>query len=534
VSGSVRLQLRFKPTFDFARLESRLSLVPGRGVVASAGQQLLTLACPDLTLEINPAGEVVGRFQLRAGQRVWLVLTSSADPAEARRALDPPDCEAALRHTLDYWERWSAHCRYEGPYRDEVLRSALALKLLTYEPTGAIVAAPTTSLPEELGGERNWDYRYTWLRDSSLTLYALMTLGYREEADDFFHWLESISAARHKEIPRVLYSVDGHTDIHERTLDHLDGYAGSRPVRVGNAAVGQRQLDIFGEVLTTAYLYQRDGEPEASAAASRGPDPLTPRRWALLRKMVERAAEHWTEPGHGIWEVRQGVDDFVYGKLMCWAALDRGLRLAEEHSLDAPRSAWHQTRNEIRRAILERGFNEEIGAFTQTFGGDTLDASALAIHRVGFLPPTDWRVQSTMERIRSELSHDGLIYRYRAPDGLSGGEGTFVLCTFWMVDALALSDRLEEAHDLFERVLGHANDLGLLAEEIDPKTGLLLGNFPQGFSHLALIGSAVNLAKAAKHGPERRAETEADRAPRASQAASEGRSARPGFRKPLP
>ena len=288
-------------------------------------------------------------------------------------------------------------------------------------------------------------------------------------------------------------------------LDHLEGYRGSRPVRIGNAAADQRQLDIYGEVVRAAALYYR---PEGDA-----PPPST-EAWDLLRDLVERAAEHWDESGSGIWEVRGGAQPFLYGKLMCWAALDAGLRLARKHGLAAPLNRWRDTREEIRRAILERGYDTQLGAFTQAFGSSTLDASALVIPRVGFLPPTDPRVRSTVDQIRRHLTKDGLVYRYRTQDGLAGGEGTFTLCTFWLVDALALGGRLDEAHELFERAVGFANDLGLLAEQIDPETREQLGNFPQGFSHMALIGAAVNLAKAARHGPEHQAENESERAGR--------------------
>ena len=338
---------------------------------------------------------------------------------------------------------------------------------------------------------------------------------------DFFHWLTRTQRADPTGVLRTLYTVDGGADLREVELRGLQGYRCSTPVRVGNAAAGQRQLDIHGDVLTAAYLHFQAAEP-GSPARREGPSPET---WALLRRLVDQAAEHWREPDNGIWEVRGGRQEFLHSRLMCWAALDRGIRIAREYSLPAPLGTWERARAAIRKAILERGYNAQSGAFTQAFGSPALDASALAVPLVGFLPPTDPRVVSTVERVRADLSRRGLIHRYHTPDGLPGGEGAFALCNFWLVDALALGGRLDEAHDLFERVVSYANDVGLMSEEIDPVTGELLGNFPQGFTHLALIRAAVNLAKAARHGPEERPETEAERALKARRAAAVGYSA---------
>jgi GH15 family glucan-1,4-alpha-glucosidase len=378
-------------------------------------------------------------------------------------------------------------------------------------------------LPESVGGGRNWDYRFTWLRDASLILYALLTIGYGDEAADFAHWLEQTVGSDPTRKPQIMYGIDGRHQLPEEILEQLEGYRGSRPVRVGNAAAEQRQLDIFGEVLRAAALHYRRGSEaphEGQAAGGGGGQPPADEAWTVLRDLVQRAADHWNDKGNGIWEVRGGAQSFLYGKLMCWAALESGLCLAQEFQLDAPRERWEKTREEIRSAILRDGYNSDMGAFTQAFGSSAVDATALVIPRIGFLPPSDPRVQSTINVIRKGLSHNGLVYRYRTQDGLAGGEGTFTLCSFWLADALALGGRLDEATALFEHAVGYANDLGLLAEEIDPDTGEQLGNFPQGFSHLALIGAAVNLAKAAAHGSEEQPETESDRAPRASRAAS--------------
>ncbi len=521
VRGEVEIELAFKPTFRYARGRTRLRVADGGGAIAQAGGEYLALACGEMTLECDAAGVCRGRLRLRKGQRRWVTLTYAQDPDRAREALAPVSGSEQLHRTVRYWHRWARRGSYRGPYRSHVVRSTLVLKLLTYEASGAIVAAPTTSLPEQVGGVRNWDYRYTWLRDASLMLYALMTIGHDDEANDFFAWLSQASGASASAL-QIMYGIDGRRRLPERTLGHLEGYRGSRPVRVGNAAADQRQLDIFGEVLRAAYVFYHADEATGATA----PAPPTAAVWRLLRRLVEQAARRWKEPDNGIWEVRGGPRQFLYSKLMCWAALDRGVRLAEERHLSAPLDEWRRTRDAIHDWILERGYNQERQVFTQAEGSTALDASALAIPRVGFLPATDPRVRSTVQRIQQELTRDGLVYRHRTDDGLPGGEATFVLGSFWLVDALALGGQIEAAHDLFERVVGYANDVGLLAEEIDPSTHCLLGNFPQGFSHMTLITSAVNLAKAAKHGPEERSQNEAERAGPARRAAAEEHSRR--------
>jgi GH15 family glucan-1,4-alpha-glucosidase len=403
LQGEVDLTLEFKPTFDYARAQTRLEPRPGAGAVAQAGGRYVTLACPGVHLEAGERG-LFGRLRLRPGEQCWVVLTHAEDPDRAEEALRPVRCEEQLARTLRYWEAWADQCTYNGPYRDLVLRSALVLKLLSYEPSGAIVAAPTTSLPENIGGERNWDYRYAWLRDSSLILYALLTIGYGDEAADFTHWLEQTVGSDPTRKPQIMYGIDGRRQLPEEILDHLDGYRGSRPVRIGNAAAEQRQLDIFGEVLRAAALHYRRGSeaPHEGQPAKRARQQApSGEAWNLLRELVDRAAEHWDEVGSGIWEVRGGPQPFLYGKLMCWAALDSGLRLARDYGLDAPVDRWEYTRDQIRRAVLERGYDRQLGAFTQAFGSSTLDASALVIPRIGFLPPTDARVRSTVDQIRS-------------------------------------------------------------------------------------------------------------------------------------
>jgi alpha,alpha-trehalase len=526
LAGEVDLEFGFKPTFDYARGPAGLSLVDG-GALAQGGESQLVLAAPGWPLEVSEDGTVRGRIHLRSGDRRWLALTDAAPGADASLRLPPDECAAQLQATLDFWQEWSAGCTYRGPYRREVVRSVLALKLLTYEPSGAVIAAPSASLPEDIGGVRNWDYRYTWLRDSALILYSLMTVGYQGEATDFLEWLCRTESSDPHPDRQIMYSITGERDLQEIELGHLRGYCGSQPVRIGNGAARQNQLDIYGDVLTAAYLHFR-GAPGApiSTVATPQERPMDPDTWAILRPLVEQAARRWQEPDNGIWEVRGGPQQFLYSRLMCWAAVDRGVRLAEHYGLPAPLDEWRQTRTAIHDAILTEGYNAGCGAFTQAFGSNVLDASALYIPLVGLLPPTDQRVQSTVERIRNDLTRDGLVYRYRAGDGLPGGEGTFSLCSLWLVDNLALGGRLDEAHDLFERILSFANDVGLLSEEIAPSTGQMLGNFPQGFTHMAVIGAAVNLAKAARHGPEAEPENEAERAHRARPAAEQGHTAR--------
>jgi GH15 family glucan-1,4-alpha-glucosidase len=496
--GSVEMEVSFRPTFDYARAETSLSPCEG-GAVATAGREALALSCP---AEMRPdeTGALAGRFTVKEGERVWIALNYFTD-ARAQE-VKPPRAESDedLKKTLGYWKEWWHACRYEGPYSEHVRRSALVLKLLSYEPTGALVAAPTTSLPEEVGGVRNWDYRYTWLRDSSLILYTMLLLGYHDEAKDFFGWLDALGIPRKKHL-QIMYTLEGKSFLPEERLEHLEGYRGSRPVRVGNAAFDQTQLDIYGEVLDAVYLYHERTRQDI-------PDSW----WDDVQFMAERTVEGWREPDNGIWEVRGGPRHFLYSKLLCWVALDRAVRLAGRSHPRADVSKWKKECAAIREKILREGYNERVGAFTQYLGGEALDASALIIPQTGFLPPTDERVKSTVERVRERLTSHGLVYRYLNEDGLPGGEGTFALCSFWLVDNLALQGRVEEARELFERIVGYASDLGLLSEEIDPAGDELLGNYPQGFSHLALIRSALNISRAESAGAQDRAQTSAEHA----------------------
>lgn len=475
VAGEVDVELRFRPTFDYARAMTAVE-PRSHGAVARGEATRLRLACP-FPLRSDGGGGVSGRIRLRAGTRYWIRLEAGDEGPEN-------DPDESLAGTLRYWRAWSRACAYEGPYSDLVRRSALVLKGLTFEPSGALVAAPTTSLPEEIGGVRNWDYRYTWLRDSALVLAALMALGYHDEADAFFDWLERLCVRCHDRL-QIVYGIDGRTQLPEQALDHLEGYRGSKPVRVGNAAAGQAQLDVPGELLDAAYVcYGSMRRPFGREFAG------------VLSALADQAAARWREPDQGIWEVRTGPRHFLHSKLLCWVALDRAVRLADAGALSGNRETWRTEREGIRDTILGRGYDPRLGAFSQVLGTPALDASALVIPLVGFLPATDPRIRSTLERIRERLTAHGLAYRSLADDGLPGGEGTFALCSFWLVDNLALQGRIEEARELFERVAGYANDVGLLAEQIDPRTGDLLGNHPQGYSHLALIRSALAIARA--------------------------------------
>jgi GH15 family glucan-1,4-alpha-glucosidase len=390
--------------------------------------------------------------------------------------------EASLRDTIGTWRRWAKQASYQGPYREAVLRSALALKALVYDPTGAMVAAPTMSLPEAIGGPRNWDYRYCWPRDSTFALYGLSLLGYHEEAGRFLEFIAHL--AETKPLPlQVCYRVDGGTDLEERELPWLRGYRDSRPVRVGNGAIHQRQLDIYGEVLDAAYTYAKWREG------------LSPQLWTAMRRLVDYAAGHWNEPDESIWEVRGGPRHFLYSKVMCWVTIDRAVRLCTKYRLPGPVDEWSRLRDHIRAQILEKGYHRGVHAYTQSFGSDVLDASALLLPLVRFTHPREPRMESTIRAIQQKLSRGTLVARYEntEADGVGGPEGSFSICTFWLIDCLTLLGRTDESRDLFERMLTLGSPLGLFSEEIDASTGTMLGNLPQAFTHMALINSAHNL-----------------------------------------
>ncbi|MDQ0911703.1 GH15 family glucan-1,4-alpha-glucosidase [Streptomyces canus] len=452
--------------------------------------QRVAVAGPDATwLRSEPPvrtwGEHFGthsEFTVEKGEKVAFVLTWHPSHEPRPPLTDPFE---ALESSVADWQTWAARCRYDGPHRDAVVRSLITLKALTYRPTGGIVAAATTSLPEEMGGVRNWDYRYCWLRDSTLTLGALVQCGYLEEAEAWRDWLLRAVAGDPADL-QIMYGLAGERRLPEFELPWLSGFGGSRPVRIGNAAVKQLQLDVYGEVMDSLSLARRAG--------------LTakPHMWSLQSVLLDFLRASWRQPDEGLWEVRGGRRDFVHSKVMVWVAADRAVRALEAFpELSGDLDGWRALRDEAHREVCERGYDAERNTFTQYYGSRALDASLLLIPRVGFLAPDDPRVVGTVDAIRTELDHGGLVRRYSAEettvDGLPGGEGTFLVCSFWLADALHMTGRAKEARELFERLLGLANDVGLLSEEYDPVAGAQLGNFPQAFSHIGLVNTALTL-----------------------------------------
>lgn len=504
--GEVTITMTLKVSPEYAVSPSEISVIPdGLGAVISGGQQHVGLGVvgayrvPSFRMEVVPDPEgmhasIIVQATLQEGERLVFALGVGRNAQAARRLaereLHERNFDWELAHTLHCWRTWAERSRYRGPYAERVERSALVLKLMTYAPTGAIVAAPTTSLPEGLGGVRNWDYRFTWLRDATFTLYALSVLGFTEEAHAFTHWLRKLSYSNGEDL-QIMYGIRGERELAERELGHLRGYWDSQPVRVGNGAVGQKQLDVFGEVLDCIHFYRRQGGFEHYGEQLEGP------LWAMLRLLVENVCAHWQDPDSGIWEVRGELRHFVYSKVMCWVALDRGIRAAEQLHLEADVLRWRQVREQIRADVLTHGYNTQLGAFTQSYGSTALDAVTLLLPLVGFIPPDDPRMRSTVDRIIERLTdRQGFVYRYLSDDGLPGDEGTFTMCTFWLVDNLAMQGRVDEARSLFERILACSGRLGLFSEEIDAQMGMALGNYPQAFTHIALINSAYNLKKA--------------------------------------
>jgi GH15 family glucan-1,4-alpha-glucosidase len=485
IRGNVDFELTCEPAFDYAREIPRARLRPGGAVFEGASLQLgLTTRVP---LELK-GHAVTGRFTLGEGDSGWFLLQALSSSRTRRLpAIGRDRLENALQETMRYWRDWSARSTYRGRWREMVSRSALVLKLLTFEPTGAIVAAPTLGLPEVIGGTRNWDYRYTWIRDAAFTLYAFLRLGFIEEVRAFMNWL----LARTSDLKpdgslRPVYRIRGGHDLPEEVLDHLEGYQGSRPVRIGNAAVDQLQMEIYGALLDAVYLYNKHG------------DPISYDLWSSLRRILDWLTENWQRPDNGIWEVRSEARHFVFSNMMCWVAFDRAIRVAEKRGFPADLEHWRATRDAIYEHIMREGWDKKRGAFVQCYGERALDASVLLMPLVFFVSAKDPRMVATLEAIRTELVSDSLVRRYsleETSDGLPGREGTFSLCSFWLVEALTRAGRLDEARLIFEKALGYASRLGLYAEEIGP-AGESLGNFPQAFTHLALISAAVNLDKA--------------------------------------
>ena len=484
VRGALRLRLDVQPRFGYGLYEPEVTIEP-RGAVFRAQGDALALGSP-VALEASAAG-ASAEFELTAGERLTFVLQVGDEPVR----LDARDTEQLADQTLKFWRSWVRQSSYRGRWREMVDRSALTLKLLSYEPSGAIVAAPTTSLPERIGGTRNWDYRYAWLRDFAFSIYALSRLGFSAEAVAFNGFRRRISTAWAPDGGGpldVMYRIDGKRVPAERELAHLEGHRGSQPVRVGNDAATQLQLDIYGELLDSVYVAERQalqGHGELIAYDD----------WRGFAPRVDWVCEHWQEPDDGIWETRGGPQRFTHSRVMCWVAIDRAMRIATNRGLPADLARWRQARDEIFNWVMARGWSAKKQAFIQAEGSEVLDASLLLMPLVHFIAPTDPRWLSTLRAIGSELVSDSLVYRYdpaAAPDGLEGEEGTFSMCSFWYVECLARAGYLEEAQLAFEKMLTYANHLGLYSEEIGP-SGELLGNFPQAFTHLALISAAIRL-----------------------------------------
>ncbi len=494
VRGAMPFRMECYPAFNYARDDHQTKVTPDGACFYSPGLSLgLATRVP---LKQDGKG-VSAEFRLEEGQTATFLLQDIPAGTGCGISLSEQEAMESFKNTVEYWRRWISKCTYTGRWREVVHRSALALKLLTYARTGAIVAAPTCSLPEGVGGERNWDYRYTWIRDAAFTLYGLLRIGFTDEAAHFMDWIQ---ARCHELNPdgslQIMYGIDGRHTLTEEILDHLEGYKGSRPVRVGNGAYNQLQLDIYGELMDSVYLFNKYGSP------------ISYDLWTNLRQLINWVCDNWQRKDEGVWEVRGGQQHFVYSKLMCWVAIDRGIRLADKRSFPADRDRWLKVRDQIYEDIMAKGWSPKRQAFVQHYGSESVDAANLIMPLVFFLSPTDPRMLKTLDATnmppeKGGLVSNSLVYRYNVEetaDGLKGEEGTFNICTFWLVEALTRAGRsdrtrLEEARLMFEQMLGYANHLGLYAEETGP-SGEALGNFPQAFTHLALISAAFNLDKA--------------------------------------
>ncbi|MET9437673.1 glycoside hydrolase family 15 protein [Streptomyces sp. NPDC006551] len=488
VTGRVPMHSALRMRFSYGRV------VPW---VHKVGDRTVAVAGPDsvwLDTEIETHGKdltTYSDFTVTAGERITFTISWQPSHKEPPALPDP---EGSLEATVDFWREWVAHCTYHGPYREAVVRSLITLKALTYAPTGGIVAAPTTSLPEEIGGVRNWDYRYTWLRDAAITLSSMLRTGYREEARAWRDWLLRAVAGDPENL-QIMYGIAGERELGEAELDWLPGYENSGPVRVGNGAANQLQLDVYGEVTEALHLAHMTGLSRNDYAS------------LLQLKLIRYLETHWDQPDEGIWEVRGPRRHFVHSKVMAWVAVDRTIKLIESGDADGPLERWRELRDDIHRDVCEKGYDPERNTFTQSYGSKELDASLLLIPQMGFLPPDDKRVIGTIEAIQRELStEDGFVLRYPTAgeeagvDGLEGDEGAFLACSFWLADDLAMIGRVDEARKLFEKLLSLRNDLGLLAEEWDPRLQRQVGNFPQAFSHVPLIDTALRLTASGAYG----------------------------------
>jgi GH15 family glucan-1,4-alpha-glucosidase len=483
LEGEIEVEIVYDPRPDYGLTRSRLEQRGALGLRCEVDRASLTLRS-ELPLELTDGDRSArGISRIRSGERKYLSLTYSVE-APAVVPLLGEAARGRIERTARWWREWANHCAYEGPYRDAVVRSALALKLMTYAPSGALVAAPTTSLPEAIGGVRNWDYRYCWLRDASFTLRALFALGYRKEAEAYIGWLLHATRLTWPEL-HVLYDVFGEAKLPERELPHLEGYAGSRPVRIGNDAQGQLQLDVYGEVINGAARFlDRGGRFDRDTSR-------------MLDGLGRTVCRRWREPDEGIWEGRSGRFHNTHSKVLCWVALDRLIKMHEAGYLEVSVDLFRVNRDAIREEIETRGYNERIGSYTRTYDGDEMDASLLTLPLYGYVEGAHPRMRSTCARIHEKLARGGLVYRYETgtDDGLPPGEGAFGICSFWAVECVARGGSLGAATRAFERLLSYANDVGLFAEEVDPDTGAALGNFPQAFTHIGLINAALTLAE---------------------------------------
>ncbi|MGW1373248.1 glycoside hydrolase family 15 protein [Streptomyces sp. NPDC002446] len=484
VRGSLPFTARVSPRFDYGRQTHTVSTRSGQTVFDSPDLSLALTSSVPVTVD---GPDARSSFTLEEGDAAVFALDRIGDGVE-QRSCALLEAEELFGATVRYWRNWLSHSRYRGRWREMVHRSALTLKLLTYAPTGAIVAAPTTSLPEQIGGERNWDYRYAWVRDAAFCIYALLRLGFSDEAESFVHFLsENVCRDSGCDGPlQIMYGIDGRSELPEEELTHLEGHLGSAPVRIGNDAVNQLQLDIYGALIDSLYLYDKWGQPLSSG------------HWDTIGTLVDWVCEHWDQPDEGIWETRGKIQNFLYSQLMCWVAIERAMRIAQHRGLPADMLRWGRARDAIYRRIMDRGWSKERQAFVQHEGDDVLDAAVLMMPLAKFISPTDPKWLSTLDVLGEDLVSDSLVYRYdprSSPDGLRGEEGTFSICSFWYVEALARAGRVDEARLAFEKMLTYANHLGLYAEEIG-RTGEQIGNFPQAFTHLGLISAAFNLDRA--------------------------------------
>lgn len=484
VEGRVKMRSELVIRFDYGRTIPWVSRLENGVLRAIAGPNMLLLDTP-----VSLRGEdmkTIGEFTVSAGDKVPFVLTHAPSYLPAQKSPDP---FSALNDTEQFWRKWSSTCKGAGKWSEAALRSLITLKALTFSPTGGIVAAPTTSLPEKVGGSRNWDYRFCWVRDATLTLLALMGSGYFQEASAWREWLVRAVAGNPSQL-QIMYGVAGERRLSEWEVPWLKGFASSKPVRVGNAAHSQLQLDVFGEMMDALYQARRGGLPESEPA------------WDMECALLEHLTSIWRQPDSGIWEIRGEPRHFTYSKMMAWVAFDRGIKSSQEFDLSGPIEDWRRVRDDIHHDVCTHGYDRDLGHFVQAYGGTEVDASLLLIPSIGFLPPTDRRVRATIEAIERDLLVDGFVRRYdtsrAADDGLPPGEGMFLACSFWLADAYQMLGRVEDAEKLFERLLALRNDLGLLSEEYDPGQRCLVGNFPQAFSHISLVNTAHNLSRAEK------------------------------------